>query len=397
MSIGFLLKEGDFLKFNTIGIICEYNPFHFGHKYHIGKTKELTGCQNIVCIMSGSMVQRGECAIFNKWQRASAAIQAGVDLVVELPCYYVLQSADIFALGGIKLLNGIGIADGISFGCECGDINILKNIASLTSDDNTIYNKHLKELMKQGLGYPQASQEALYRCKPEYSDVVSKPNNTLGISYLKAIKKTNSKHEAICIKRDNDYHGEFSCDGFASATHIRNMILSGNEYKSYCIDYSECDIHNIKNAESFILGYLRQLDPTTAKITKGYEDGIDNLVIQSSRKACTIEELISICSGKRYTQHRIKRYIMSLILGINYEAEPNYIRVLAMSSKGKALIKRIKETTDFDIIVKTADYKQKNAMFETDIKATDFASLCSSNVNSRNAGMDFTTSPYILK
>ena len=341
------------------------------------------------------MVQRGECAIFDKWKRAAVAINSGADLVIELPCYYVLQSADIFALGGIKLLDGMGIADGISFGCECGDIDIIKNVASLTNEKNDTYNSYLKTFLKQGLGYPKASQEALCKCSSLYSDVLSNPNNTLGISYMKAIEKTNSKLNAICIKRDNDYHGSFSSDGYASATSIRSMILSGKPYNLYCDDYSDCNIINMKNAESYILGSLRQFNTEKARMTKGFEDGIDNLIIQNSKKACTIEELFEMCSGKRYTLHRIKRYIMSLILDINYDAEPNYIRVLAMNSKGKSLLKKIKNNSNFDIITKTADYKKNNPMFYTDIRATDFSSLCSSSVAMRKSGMDYATSPYI--
>ena len=162
------------MKFNTIGIICEYNPFHFGHKYHIEKTKELFGCENIVCIMSGSMVQRGECAIFDKWQRAKYAIEAGADLVIELPTYYVLQSADIFASGAIEIFDKLNIIDAISFGSECGNVNMLSSVAEIMETKE--YNNEIKELLNSGLSYPKASEQALIKCLPTTDKKLFKPN-----------------------------------------------------------------------------------------------------------------------------------------------------------------------------------------------------------------------------
>ena len=149
------------MKFNTIGIICEYNPFHFGHKYHIEKSKEITGAKNVVCVMSGSMVQRGDVAIFDKWQRAKSAIDNGADLVIELPVHYVLQSAENFAYGAVSLLDSLNVVDTISFGAETDDIRLLEKIAEETLLPSDEYILKLKEKLADGNGYPSASEYAL--------------------------------------------------------------------------------------------------------------------------------------------------------------------------------------------------------------------------------------------
>lgn len=384
-----------FLNFNTIGIICEYNPFHFGHKYHIAQTRLATGCQNIVCVMSGSMVQRGECAIFSKWQRAKMAIDAGADLVIELPAYYVLQSADIFAKGAVKILDGMGVVDGISFGCECGNIEIIRKIANVMTDEGSNYNIFVKNEMKKGLGFPKASENALLKCLPDIGNVISKPNNTLAVSYVKSIIELNSKLTPFCIKRDNDYHSEKTNDNYLSASEIRNRIKNDADYKLYSPDYSSENIFELKNAESFILGYLRLASLDEIACTKGGEDGLANLVKNSALKACTLEDLFEMCVNKRYTLHRIKRYILSVILGINYVEDVNYLRVLAVGKNGREILKSVKEKSEFTIVTKVADYKENSKMFETDIKATDFAYLCSNDVSKRIAGKDYITTPYI--
>lgn len=384
-----------FLKFNTIGIICEYNPFHFGHKYHIQETIKLYGCENIVCIMSGSMVQRGECAILSKWLRAKSAIDAGADLVIELPAYYVLQSADIFARGAVDILDKLGIIDAISFGSECGNINDLIKAASIMESDE--FNSIIKRNLDSGLSYPAASQKALTECMPGASEDFFKPNNTLGICYIKALQNLNSDITPLCIKRDNDYHGQASNDGYMSASEIRRMMRNSENYEMYADLYEAGELYDLKNAESYILGVLRNTSREKLKTIKGYEDGLGDLILNSAKKACSIDELFDMCTSKRYTLHRIKRYVMSILLDICYDSAPGYIRILGIGKNGGKLINRIKGNSSLDIITKLADYKKENAMLKTDINATDFCSLCANSTELRYSGKDYTTSPYIKK
>lgn len=397
MSIGFLQKWVIFLNFNTIGIICEYNPFHFGHKYHIEKTKSITNCESVICIMSGSMVQRGECAIFDKWQRAKMAIDAGAELVIELPAYYALQSADNFAKGAVEILDKCGIVDAISFGCECGNIDTIIKAANIMTASGGIYDKIIRDNLKNGLSYPKACEIALSECMPEADKNFLKPNNTLGLCYVKALNELNSKIKPLCIERNNDYHTSKTYDEYMSASHIRKLIMNNEDYTKYSSDYSKENIYTLKNAESFILGYLRNVSKEKLKTIKGYEDGVEELIKNSAKRACTIEELFEMCVSKRYTMHRIKRYLMSAILDIDYNESASYARILAIGKNGAKLLKNMKQISKLDIITKVADYNKSSRMFETDIKATDFASLCSSDVNLRYTGKDYTISPYIEK
>lgn len=345
--------------------------------------------------MSGSMVQRGECAIFDKWQRAKYAIEAGADLVIELPTYYVLQSADIFASGAIEIFDKLNIIDAISFGSECGNVNMLSSVAEIMETKE--YNNEIKELLNSGLSYPKASEQALIKCLSTTDKKLFKPNNTLGICYIKALKRLNSNITPLSIKRDNDYHTDKTNDGFLSATQIRKMIDNNEEYFKYAYNYSNENTFNLKNAESYILGALRNTPINKFKTIKGYEDGLGELIYNSAKKACTTDELFEMCVSKRYTLHRIKRYVMALLLDISYDAKPEYIRILAMSEKGGRLIKKIREKSKLDIITKLADYKKDNLMLKTDIASTDLASLCANNTDLRYSGKDYTTSPYVKK
>ena len=384
------------MKFNTIGIICEYNPFHFGHKYHIEKSKEITGAQNVICIMSGSMVQRGEPAIFDKWERAKMAVDNGADLVVELPVHYALQSAENFAFGAVSVLDSMNIVDAISFGAETDDIKLLEKIADEIIFPSDEYTLKLKEKLSEGKGYPSASEYALKSVFKNLPQEIFSPNNTLGISYISALKKLASSITPVCIKRNNDYHSHNSEDAYKSATAIREMILSGENYSLYSPDYCGCNVYDMKNAETYILGTLRNMSPESLSDIKGYEDGLSNMIITNARKSSTLDEFFEKCTTKRYTFHRIRRFCMCAILGIKGDYEPKYVRILGFNEKGASLIKEIKEKSGLVPVTKTADYKG-DEMFEKDILSTDFASLCSVDVEKRICGADFVTSPYVKK
>ena len=385
------------MKFNTIGIICEYNPFHFGHKYHISKAREISGCENVICIMSGSMVQRGECAIFDKWTRAKNAIDGGADLVIELPAIYALQSAEKFAYGAVSILHKTGVVDGLCFGSEINDIETLKKAANMIYDPGPEYIDALKSKLSEGVGYPVACEFALKSVLTDIPDSIFAPNSTLGISYIASLLKLGSSIVPFCIERNNDYHSDCSEDGYKSATVIRDMIYSGKAYEDFCPDYNACPTHRLKNAESYILGFFRSVSPKKLTEISGYENGLENLVINSAKKACTIEEFFALCTGKRYTLHRIMRFCMCALLGIHKMVEePDYIRILGFNSKGASLIKAMKETSHLTPVTKTADYRGSEA-FEIDIGATDLASLCCDSEKERYCGKDFTKSPYVSK
>lgn len=169
---------------NITGIITEYNPLHKGHIYHINKTKELTSCDGIVCIMSGNFVQRGIPAIMDKWTRCELALNSGVDLVIELPSVYSLSSAEFFAYGSISLLNSIGVINNICFGSESGNIDDIKSIAKILNNEPSEFKNHLKDYLDKGVSYPVARSKALveyFNDNLETQEILKSSNNILGI------------------------------------------------------------------------------------------------------------------------------------------------------------------------------------------------------------------------
>lgn len=379
----------------TAGIICEYNPFHNGHKYQIEQTKKATGCEYTVCAMSGSMVQRGDVAVFDKWTRCRGALEGGADLVIELPAYYVLQSAQNFAFGGVELLSQLGVVDVLSFGSETADMDMLNRVAGMISDEPEGFAECIEGYLSSGMGYPAAYQAALEK----YLGITLKPNDTLAVNYISAIKRSDSLLMPFTLKRDTDYHAECtSGDASASATAVRELLYAGKDISSYVPVRYESGIYDIRNAESLILGFFRLCTPDRLRGIIGIEPGLENRLISCAREASTFEEFISAAVTKRYTAHRIRRVVMSAILGLIPGKKCDYVRVLGFSGKGRELLSEIKEKSPLTLVTKTADFRPScDSTFAYDILATDIASLCAKNPEMRRAGLDYTTSPVVIK
>lgn len=215
-----------------VGFIAEYNPFHNGHSYHIQKALELTGADAAVVVMSGDYVQRGAPAILPKRFRVRAALESGVAAVLELPVCYATGSAELFALGSVSLLNSLGIIDSICFGSECGDLQILQQLADILYEEPRRYQYTLKQYLKNGISFPAARQLAVSayfaeKSLPDHSSLLGEPNNILGIEYLKALKKTGSHMQAFTIQRmSSSYHDTILRPSYSSASAIRTLFES---------------------------------------------------------------------------------------------------------------------------------------------------------------------------
>lgn len=227
----------------VVGLIAEYNPFHNGHSYHIEMAKKLTGADYVVVVMSGDFVQRGTPAMIQKHARAKMALLGGADLVLELPVSYATATAEVFAYGGVKILDSFGVVDHICFGSECGNADLLMEIARILADEPEWYSATLKEHLKNGMSYPAARAAAL----PDYQEILSEPNNILGIEYCKALLKLNSNITPVTITRqgagyhdalsdsDNNFtkknsclHNPLSADGLIP----QNKLVATNVYSS---------------------------------------------------------------------------------------------------------------------------------------------------------------------
>ncbi len=376
---------------NIYAITCELNPFHTGHKYLIEQTKRKTGADAIVCIMSGSMVQRGDVAIFDKWQRARAALENGADLVIELPACYVLQSADLFAKGAVEIANLLGCT-GLAFGSECTDTKLLYKMAELKANEPIEYKTALKKYLDEGLGYPLSCEKAAEEVLGNLPEEITKPNSTLGISYIAAAKKINPEMKIHIEKRIGNYHSNDLTEEFASASALRQILLSGDRTSDYLLCTSD-EIYDINNISSLILGYFRMAKEENLKDISGMEDGLALRLIQKSRESSSYNEFIQKCVSKRYTSHRIRRVVLCSLLNITTSPKPNYLRVLGLNSSGAKILKQIKGHCPAEIITKLSDANIKdNPMLMQDILSTDIASLCVG----KRASADYLTSPVVI-
>ena len=333
-----------------IGIICEYNPFHNGHLYHINKIKELFPDSSIILVMSGNFTQRGDASIINKWDKTEIALKNNIDLVIELPFEFVCESADIFAYGAISILNYLKV-DYIVFGSESNDIKLLNNISNVQLSDE--YNKKVKEYMKNGINYATCLSKALNDFGFKN---IKNPNDILGISYIRELNKMNSKIIPLTIKRTNDYNDKNLCSNITSATSIRENIKN-NDIKEYVPD----NVYPyLKNKLYFIEDYfpllkykiLSEID--NLNIYQGVEEGIEGKIKKVIYESNSYEELISNIKSKRYTYTKIKRILLAILVGFTKEDfkkhnKINYIRVLGFNKKGRQYLNKIKKEIDIPI------------------------------------------------
>lgn len=411
----------------VVGFITEYNPFHFGHKYHLEQSKKKTGANFTIAIMSGSFVQRGEPSLIDKWTKAKMAVDNGVDLVLELPFIYATQSAELFAYGGVKLMDSLNVVDYISFGSELGEIEPLYNIATILIEEPPYFRERLKSKLSKGASYAAARSDATIEYiksissdfQYDYKEILTNPNNILGIEYIKSLIKINSKIKPVTIKRSGSNYKDTNIgQGFASATAIRYSIRNKNlssikdivpkETYFYLKEFFDqhYNYNFLENYNQIFLYLLRTINKDILKQYMDIEQGLENRLVEFSHKYNDIRQIIDNTVTKRYPRTRIQRILIQLLNRLDEDTFkylndkfPSYIRVLGANKKGLILINRIKEKSSLPIITKFADFKYYNnkALEEIllyDKRATDLFYLGLNSPASRS-NMDYFTSPYI--
>lgn len=344
-----------------LGIVSEYNPFHNGHVHHLQVSKQLTKTDFTVAVMSGNFVQRGDTALVDKWTRTEMALKAGIDLVIELPTVYALSSAENFADGAVKILNSLGVVDFISFGSEIGEITPLSDVANILYKEPKEFSSLITAQLRSGLSYPKAREIALsqfFGSSQKYSDIVSNPNNILGVEYLKALKKHRSHIKPLTIKRDYaDYNSKQEKNGIASATAIRTMIQNKKNihrvipYETYEL-IDECKekgniIPSLSVFEKEIIYTLRKMTLSEIAALPDVSEGLENKIKFAANNFNTLEDLIANIKSKRYTQSRIQRILLYALLNISQKdinaskKVTPYIRVLGFNKHGKRIISAI--------------------------------------------------------
>ena len=367
-------------------LICEYNPFHNGHKYMIDKMRE-NGCEYIIACMSGNFTQRGDFAVFDKYSRTKTALQNGIDLVIELPVVYSCATAEKFAFVGVYILNALGCVNEIYFGSECGNVDILKNTADILQSAEI--SEKIKKYLSLGQTFAKARENAVAEIDGLSAEILQSPNNILGIEYIKALNKINSPILPQTIQRVGSEHDSLTvCENTASATLIRKMIYENNqEFKKYIPSPVFSEIHDFKKLETAVLYKLRMMSLEDFKNLPDISEGLENRLYSAVRSGTSIEQILSLAKTKRYTLARLRRILLYAFLGINQSdcnILPQYIKILGFSRNGKHILRTMRETANLPVIMRYSDIKKLSPtaqyLYSLESRCDDIYALSGENI-----------------
>lgn len=378
------------------GIVCEYNPMHNGHIYQIEKTRE-NGAAHIIAVMSGNFVQRGETALMEKHKRASLALKGGADVVIEIPVIYCLSSAEFYAKSAVSILDSLGCVNEISFGSECGDIDILSAAAEAMRN---IPRDKLEESMKKGMTYPAAAAGIVReRHGGEMADVISSPNNILAVEYINAIYALNSAITPFTVKRRGAEHDSDSVSGkFSSASNIRKLIAGNESFERFAPDYifsgyrnmaDKGKLSDIKNLERIILYKLRTSPLSELEQLPDVGQGLEYRLKQAEDSS-TVRELLERVKTKRYTMARLKRILLNMLIGTtaaDLKILPPYARILALNESGREILSMCKNSkipfsTSLSKLSETGESAKRVSFLEG--ISSDIYGLSQNNPGSKN-------------
>lgn len=361
------------------GIIAEYNPFHNGHKYQLTNAKEQTGATYTIIAMSGNFMQRGVPALLDKYKRAEMALRNGADLVLELPSYYSASSAEYFAIGAVTLLDRLGVVNHLCFGSECGEIEILERLADILLTEPTQYTELLRQYLREGLSYPVARTAALLDYAPSlsaYRDVLSSPNNILGIEYIKALHRRNSQIKPFTTLRiGSDYHdirlginqssakairqtiavgGHLSCLQTQVPENVYQLILDSMEQSGLVFPQNLSSVLHYKLLQEHATGYEHFLDVSSE---------LSDRICNNLYKFTDYNSFCNLLKTKEMTYTRVSRCLLHILLDMTKETMQGYkemdympyARVLGFRRESTPLLAAIKKNTSIPLITKLAD------------------------------------------
>lgn len=375
------------------GIIAEYDPFHNGHAAHIANTRAESGGQatHIVTVISGSFTQRGEPVLLSKFRRAEMALACGADLVLELPLPWAMAPAEHFAAGGVAVLNALGCVNMLSFGSECGDTAVLKQLAEVSAHPN--YQSDLKTALENGIPYAAAGQQAAAEILgSEVAAHLSSPNNTLGIEYLRAVAAQDAAWDVFTLQRCGVSHNESVAKGaFASATLLREMVRDNNDLFAAYMPEKAAQILNdaLKDGkvtththrlETALMAHLRRLSPEDYATLPWLSEGLENRLYRESRTAADYNSLLEAIKTRRYPMARLRRVLWASLIGLtdaDTRGLPPYVRVLGMNERGREILSA--SSPALPILSRTAQVaeldKRAQRVFALECTATDLHAL----------------------
>lgn len=331
------------------GIVAEYNPFHNGHLHHLTETKRHADA--VVAVMSGNFVQRAECALFDRHERAACAVKNGVDLVLGMPVGTSVGTADDFARGAIRMLDGLGIVDLLSFGCECGDLGVLNRLVALR--ERAEADGSIAERMREGKTFARAESEAMAEYGTDLA--ADRPNDVLALAYLRALRALGSPIRPLAVSRIGSYHGDCPVEAFLNATAIRQRIRNGDGVSDYVpretLPYLQGETASMQYLERSILDTYRRTEPSVFHTCYGMREGLENRICSVAREVCSLQELYETVKTKRYPMSAVRRAVLGGYLRLPAVAElPPYLHILACNDTGRELLRLAKKRASLPLV-----------------------------------------------
>ncbi|NBI09389.1 nucleotidyltransferase [Colidextribacter sp. OB.20] len=383
----------------TIGIVAEYNPFHTGHAWQIQETRRLFREETAVAaVMSGNWVQRGECAVTDKWTRTEMALAGGVDLVLELPTVWATASAEGFAKGAVSILTATGVVDVLSFGSECGDAAPLRELAQCLNSPE--FSAALRRELGPKRSFAQSRRQAATNLlSEETAALLDYPNNNLGVEYLRFLPTGIG---AVTVPRQGAHDGETAGE-VASASLLRRWIRSGelSSISPFLPFPWKGEAADMKYLERALTARLRSMTLAEAEALPDSGDGLAARLLYAARQTAKLEELYTLTKTRTYAHARVRRLALYALLGLRREdipAAPLYIRVLGFNRRGQALLKRMNKTASLPFFAKPAHIRrcspEAQALFALEERFTDLFSLCFPTP--RPCGLEWITNPVLM-
>ena len=373
-----------------LGVIAEYNPFHLGHAHHLQLAREAAGADYVVVVMSSCFTQRGDAALLSPSDRARMALACGADAVFALPAAWAVRDAEHFALGGIHLLDALGCTH-ISFGSECADQDLLMRTAALVESPGAAFTQHLRSRLSAGVPYPAALAEAAEEALPGAGQLLSSPNSTLAICYLRALLRLHSGMTPVIIPRTSSYHETTLGTGFPSATAIRSAVLRGgwqsvkaampeSAYDILAHAVREGRIHRPAALDAALLYRLRCMSAEEYAALPDLSEGVESRLRAAAASSCTREELLLSAKTRRYPYARLSRMATHALLGVTETflketALPDAAWLLGFRKEARPLLAHLKADSRIPLIAKASDHTDAAPWFELEQRAYDLWAL----------------------
>ena len=388
-------------------VICEYNPFHLGHAYHLRAARESSGADYVLCLMSGALTQRGTFARHDKWLRSRAALQNGADVVLELPARFACAPAPDFAGGGVSLLSALGVVTHLSFGCEPSALSLLSAAAPFFKAESPVFSAALQTHLANGLPYPRARALAAEQIAGIPADLLAQPNAALALEYLQALPETIVP---VPVARQGSGYHDTALSALSSATAVRAALARGDLADALSavpspeiLQTAEKSgfVHEEEALTQALLYRLRTASPTELSALYGMDEGLESRFLAAAQNCSTRETLLEQIKTKRYTRARLSRLCAYALLNLTRDfaqthRTPDYARVLGFRKSAAPLLKEIKRHGSIPLVTKAADFDRSNPLFALDVRAQNLWSLGVLNPSLRVSGRDFTTSPVML-